>query len=197
LAGGSDPDAGAGPPLNPVTLPNLITLARLCAVPATIWLILQQRLDLAFGLFVAAGISDALDGWLARVTHTRSQLGAILDPIADKALLVSVYVTLAAVGGLPDWLAILVVFRDLVIVGGVLVLWLLGQTPNIQPLFISKLNTTLQIGLAALALLLEGFRLTADGVLGLMIWAVALSTVASGVAYVVSAARRPWAPPGP
>ena len=191
MAGGDDPPAG--PPLNPVTLPNLITLARLCAVPATVWLILQHRLDHAFGLFIAAGISDALDGWLARVTHTRSQLGAILDPIADKALLVSVYVTLAAIGGLPDWLAILVVFRDLVIVGGVLVLWLLGQTPSIQPLFISKLNTTLQIGLAALALLLEGFGLTADGILGLMIWGVALSTVASGVAYVVAAARRPWA----
>lgn len=197
MAGGSHPAPGAEapPPLNPVTLPNLITLARLCAVPATIWLILQHRLDLAFGLFVAAGVSDALDGWLARVTQTRSQLGAILDPIADKALLVSVYVTLAAIGGLPDWLAILVVFRDLVIVGGVVVLWLVGQRPAIQPLFISKLNTTLQIGLAALALLLEGFRLTADGILGLMIWGVALSTVASGVAYVVSAARRPWAPP--
>jgi len=172
-----------------VTLPNLITLARLCAVPATIWLILQQRLDLAFCLFIGAGISDAVDGWLARVRNARSALGALLDPVADKALLVSVYVTLAATGVLPDWLAILVVFRDLVIVGGVLVLWVLGQPPSISPLFISKLNTCLQIGLAALALLLVGFEMRADWLLAVMIGLTAASTLASGIAYVVTALR--------
>ena len=129
-----------------VTLPNLITLARLCAVPAAVWLILQHRLDTAFLVFVGAGISDGVDGWLARVRNARSALGAMLDPVADKALLVSVYVTLAAIGVLPDWLAILVVFRDVVIVGGILVLWVLGQPPAIKPLLVSKLNTVLQIG---------------------------------------------------
>ncbi|RAI57460.1 CDP-alcohol phosphatidyltransferase family protein [Roseicella frigidaeris] len=178
-----------------VTLPNLITLARLCAVPATVWLILQHRLDLAFLLFVGAGLSDAVDGWLARVRNARSALGALLDPVADKALLVSVYVTLAAIGVLPDWLAILVVFRDLLIVGGVLVLWVLGQPPAIRPLILSKVNTALQIGLAALALLLAGFGLSADGLLTLLIWAVALSTLASGAIYVVATLRRPRATP--
>jgi cardiolipin synthase (CMP-forming) len=186
---------GASPPAVLVTLPNLITLARLCAVPAAVWLILQHRLDTAFLVFVGAGISDGIDGWLARVRNARSALGAILDPVADKALLVSVYVTLAAIGVLPDWLAILVVFRDVVIVGGILVLWVLGQPPAIKPLLVSKLNTVLQIGLAALALLLAGFRLAADGLLDLMIWAVALSTLASGVAYVAAALRRPWSAP--
>jgi cardiolipin synthase len=170
-----------------VTLPNLITLARLCAVPATIWLILHHRLDLAFWVFIGAGISDGVDGWLARVTNARSALGAMLDPVADKALLVSVYVTLAAIGELPDWLAMLVVFRDLLIVGGVLVLWVLGQPPRIRPLLVSKLNTCLQIALAALALLLAGFGLVAEGLLTALIWAVALTTLASGIAYVVSA----------
>jgi cardiolipin synthase len=165
-------------------------------VPATIWLILQHRLDLAFVAFLVAGISDALDGWLARVTNSVSDLGAMLDPIADKALLVSVYVTLAAIGVLPDWLAILVVFRDMLIVGGVVVLWLTGQRPAIQPIFVAKLNTVLQIGLAALALLLTGFDLAAEGVLVSMIWGVALTTVASGAAYVIAAARRPVGPPG-
>jgi len=180
------------------TLPNMITVARLCAVPATIWLILQHRLDLAFLAFIGAGISDGVDGWLARVRNARSALGALLDPVADKALLVSVYVTLAAIGTLPDWLAILVVFRDVVIVGGILVLWLLGQPPAIRPLLVSKLNTVLQIGLAALALLLEGFGLTAAVLLDLLIWAVALSTLASGAAYVTATLRRPWtAPDGP
>jgi cardiolipin synthase len=195
---GKGPEAAANPPAVLVTLPNLITLARLCAVPATVWLILQHRLDLAFLLFVGAGISDAVDGWLARVRNARSALGALLDPVADKTLLVCVYVTLAAIGVLPDWLAILVVFRDLLIIGGVLVLWVLGQPPRIRPLFVSKVNTVLQIGLAALALLLAGFDLAADGLLTAMIWAVAASTLASGAAYVTATLRRPWtAPDGP
>lgn len=171
------------------TLPNVITLGRLCAVPAAVWLMLQHRLDLAFLVFVGAGISDAVDGWLARVLRARSLLGSILDPIADKTLLVSVYVTLAAIGVLPDWLAILVVFRDLLIVGGVLLLVLLGEPPTIRPLMVSKINTVLQIGLAALALFLAGFGLKAEWLLQAFIWSVAATTFASGAAYVVTAAR--------
>ena len=180
----------AAPPLLLMTLPNLITLARLCAVPVTIWLILQHRLDLAFLLFVAAGLSDALDGWLARVFQARSQIGALLDPLADKALLVSVYIALAAIGVLPDWLAILVVFRDVVIVGGLLLLWMLGDRPAIAPLFVSKLNTMLQIALAATALLAAGFDLPVWTPQAALVWMVAGSTLASGLAYVVQAARR-------
>lgn len=173
-----------------VTLPNIITMARLCAVPATVWLMLQGRLDLAFWMFVAAGVSDGVDGWLARVTNTRSALGAILDPMADKLLLVCVYVTLAAIGVLPDWLAILVVFRDLVIVGGVLALWMLGEPPAIRPMMLSKLNTALQIGLAAMALLLAGFDLRAEWLLWAAVWTVAATTLASGAIYVGTALRR-------
>ena len=172
------------------TLPNAITLARLCAVPAAVWLMLHHRLDLAFMVFVGAGISDGVDGWLARAMNTRSALGAMLDPIADKALLVSVYVTLAAIDVLPDWLAILVVFRDLLIVGGVMMLWVLEQPPAIRPLMISKVNTAMQLALAALALLLEGFSLQAGWLLSAFIWAVAVTTFASGAAYVISAARN-------
>ena len=83
---------------------------------------------------VAAGLSDAVDGWLARRSGSRSAVGAILDPIADKLLLVSMYVTLAFMKVLPDWLAILVVFRDLLIVGGVVLLWVLGIPARIRPL---------------------------------------------------------------
>jgi len=171
------------------TVPNLITLARLCAVPAAVWLMLQQRLDIAFLVFVGAGVSDAIDGWLARVWNARSAIGALLDPIADKALLVSVYVTLAAIGVLPDWLAILVVFRDLLIVGGVVFLWVLGFPRRIRPIMVSKANTVAQIMLAALALLLSGFGLSAPLLLDGMIWLVAATTFASGAAYVVQAAR--------
>lgn len=178
-----------------LTLPNMITLARLVAVPWTIWLILQHRLDHAFLLFLAAGISDALDGWLARVRNARSAIGALLDPVADKALLVSVYVTLAAIGVLPDWLAILVVFRDLVIVGGLTLLWMVGNRPPIRPLWISKLNTLLQIALAALALFIHGFEVPMENAVTLLIWLVAATTAASGIAYVAQAARRMQAPP--
>jgi cardiolipin synthase len=177
------------------TLPNLITLARLFAVPAAVWLMLQHRLDIAFMVFVGAGVSDAVDGWLARVRNARSAIGALLDPIADKALLVSVYVTLAAIGVLPDWLAILVVFRDLLIVGGVIFLWVLGFPTRIRPLLVSKANTVAQIGLAALALLLAGFGLAAPLLLEAMTWLVAATTLASGAAYVVQAARLTAAGP--
>jgi cardiolipin synthase len=173
------------------TLPNAITLARLCAVPAAVWLILKGQLDLAFWVFVAAGASDGLDGWLARVRNTRSRLGAVLDPIADKALLVSAYITLAVIGVLPDWLAILVVFRDLLIVGGVLLLYVLGEPPQIRPLMVSKVNTLAQIVLAAGALLLAGYGWGDAWVLDAMVVVVSATTIGSGAAYVAQTARRP------
>lgn len=154
-----------------LTLPNMITLAWLAAVPATIWLILHHRLDLAFMLFVAAGIAGWA-GWLAGARHQFAPaIGALLDPVADKALLVSVYVTLAAIGVLPDWLAILVVFRDVVIVGGLLVLWMLGAKPPIKPLWISKfINTLAQLVLAAAALFVAGFQVPMAGTMTVLIW---------------------------
>jgi cardiolipin synthase len=187
------PDA-PGPPAPEAlvfTLPNAITFARLCAVPATVWLVLQHRLDLAFWLFLAAGVSDGVDGWLARVRNARSRIGAILDPVADKALLVSIYVTLAAINVLPDWLAILVVFRDIVIVGGVIVLYVAGQPPPIRPILLSKANTVLQIALAGVALLMAGFGMMWEGLLEALVVAVAASTIGSGAVYVWRAARRP------
>jgi cardiolipin synthase len=173
-----------------ITLPNVVTFGRLCAVPLAFWMVLEHRLDVTFFLFVGAGISDAVDGWLAR-RYGGNALGAILDPMADKALLVTMYVTLAAVEVLPDWLAILVVFRDVVIVGGVILLGVLGQKVSIKPLWVSKLNTTLQIVLVAAALLITGFALHIPFAMPVLIWCVAFTTLASGVAYVVRAARGP------
>ncbi|MBS7813191.1 CDP-alcohol phosphatidyltransferase family protein [Roseococcus pinisoli] len=177
-----------------LTLPNLITMARLAAVPATIWLILHHRLDMAFLLFVAAGVSDALDGWLARYTDSRTVIGALLDPVADKALLVSVYVTLAVMGVLPDWLAILVVFRDVTIVGGLLLLWVLGARTAIKPLYVSKLNTAMQLILAGIALFQAGFGVGLGPTLVILIWLTAATTAWSGIAYIFSASRWLKAP---
>ncbi len=182
------------PPVTPRTAapllnaPNIITFGRLCAVPLAFWLVLERRLDLAFFLFVLAGLSDAVDGWLAR-RYGGNSVGALLDPVADKALLVTMYVTLAVVRVLPDWLAIMVVFRDLMIVGGVIVLGVLGHPVAIRPLYVSKLNTALQIVLIAATLFLEGFGLTAPLMTSILVWIVAATTLISGAAYVWVVAR--------
>lgn len=177
-----------GPTSVVFTLPNIVTFGRLCAVPLAFWLVLEHRLSEAFFLFVAAGISDAVDGWLAR-RYGGNAIGAVLDPVADKTLLVTMYVTLAAIGVIPVWLAILVVFRDLLIVGGVIVLGVLGQQIVIRPLYISKLNTVCQIVLIALSLLLTGFTLTVPGLIQGLSWVVAATTLVSGAAYVWVIAR--------
>ncbi|MBV8737887.1 MAG: CDP-alcohol phosphatidyltransferase family protein, partial [Alphaproteobacteria bacterium] len=111
------PDEGVG-----LSLPNLISLGRLLLVPLAIWLILGHRYGAAFWIFIVAGISDALDGFIAKHFDRRTRLGALLDPIADKALLVSVYVTLGLANQLWPSLVILVVFRDVMIVGGFLLI---------------------------------------------------------------------------
>lgn len=176
-----------------MTVADAITLARLASVPFVVWLVLRHHFALTFWLFLAAGASDAVDGWLARRNGGGSSLGSVIDPVADKALLVTMFVTLAAIGVLPDWLTILVVFRDVLIVGGVLVLAVLGQSVPIRPLAISKLNTALQILLVAIALLLAGFgrqdALAAPWLPNLLVWTVAGTTLASGAAYVWNAAR--------
>ena len=171
-----------------VNLPNIITFARLCAVPFAIWLVLHHRFGSTLAVFVAAGVSDAVDGFLAR-RRGGTVLGAMLDPLADKALLVGMFVTLGVMGILPDWLAILVVFRDFLITGGVAVLWSLGHPIRIRPLFVSKLNTALQIGLVALALLLAALEVAAAPILDVLVWVVAATTLLSGAAYVGRVAR--------
>jgi cardiolipin synthase len=171
-----------------VNLANIITFFRLCAVPLAFWLVLDHRIEAAFWLFVAAGLSDALDGWLAR-RYGGNAVGALMDPVADKALLVTMYITLAAVGELPAWLAILVVFRDILIVGGFAVLAVLGHAVTVRPLYISKLNTVLQIVLIGVSLLQGGFGLGVPGLALVLTWGVVITTLASGAAYVWNTAR--------
>jgi cardiolipin synthase (CMP-forming) len=171
-------------------LPNLISLARLLAVPATVWLILSDRFNAAFWLFVAAGISDALDGYLARLLKTPGVVGAYLDPLADKALLTSVYVALGYAGHVPAWLVILVVFRDVLIIGGAMLYQLLTQHLTMQPLFISKVNTTVQITLAALVLAQLGLGFDSHGADVALVYLAAGTTIVSGGAYIAVWGRR-------
>lgn len=166
-------------------VPNLISLARLLAVPFVVWLILVDRHGVAFWVFVVAGISDAVDGFLARQLGVRSVLGGFLDPLADKALLMSVYITLGYRGQIEAWLVILVVFRDMLIIGGAILYQTMTQALKMQPLFISKVNTTLQITLAALLLAKLGLGVEDDyGAVKTLVLVVAASTLLSGAAYV-------------
>jgi len=172
-----------------LSLPNLITLARLLTVPLTVWLISEGRHTAAFWVFIAAGVSDAIDGFIAKRFNRRTELGALLDPIADKTLLVSVYVTLGIAGHLPGWLVILVVFRDLLIVGGFLLVHAMSHAIRSEPLIVSKFNTACQIALAATTLATLGIGLHAETLMAGLVYAVAATTLASGAGYLVRWAR--------
>src|SRR5262249_7536770 len=135
-----------------LNLPNLITVARILMVPVVVWAIAQRQMQIAFLLFLAAGVSDAIDGFLAKRFGMASELGAHLDPLADKALIVSIYVALGITEAIPRWVVILVGSRDILIVGGVMFAWFLGKPMKVKPLLVSKLNTGAQIVFACLVL---------------------------------------------
>lgn len=165
-------------------LPNFITIARLVLAPAAVAMMSESRWQAAFLIFVVAGVSDALDGWLAKTFSLQSELGAVLDPLADKALLISIYVTLAIQGHAPVWLAILIVTRDALIVGGVSLSWFLSRPIKVQPHVVSKITTAVQLLLAALILggAAYGFRL--EALETLLIASVAALTLASASVYL-------------
>jgi len=174
-----------------VNLPNVISLGRLLAVPLNVWLMLVGEWRLAFAVFCLAGASDAVDGFIAKRFNMQTRLGRYLDPIADKSLLVSIYVTLGVQGVLPVWLVILVVSRDLLIVGGALLLYALNLGHEPRPLMASKINTALQIALAAvvLAQLAFAWPFLVSSV-GPLVAVVAFTTAVSGAAYLVSWGRE-------
>lgn len=154
-------------------------------MPVTVWLILNDFILAAFWLFVAAGVSDAVDGYLAKRWNEITVLGSYLDPLADKALLVCIFITLGVQGYLENWLVIMVVFRDAMIVGGVILFQTMVRNLKMSPLFISKVNTLAQIILAALVLGTSGFNIDTGLFLELMIGIVAVTTLISGVSYLV------------
>ena len=166
-------------------LPNVITLARLLAVPITVYLILQEQFAVAFWLFIAAGVSDAVDGYLAKRLDVVSEIGSYLDPLADKALLVSVYVSLGHLGHVATWLVFMIVFRDLLIIGGAILFQTLTQSLEMSPLFISKINTAMQIMLAGVVLAELGLMLPLPVVSESLVYVVAVTTFLSGAAYVL------------
>jgi cardiolipin synthase (CMP-forming) len=165
-------------------VPNFITLGRLALTPAAIAMVAEKRWEGAFAIFVVAAASDALDGWLAKTFRLQSQLGAALDPLADKALIVSIYVALAIVDGVPSWLAILVASRDVMILGGVAVSWFLSGPVEIRPHVVSKATTLAQLLLAGLVLAGQAFDFRFEALESVLIGSVAALTIASASVYL-------------
>jgi cardiolipin synthase (CMP-forming) len=166
-----------------VNIPNSLTLGRIVLVPLVVWLIITDEMLAAFFVFLLAGASDAADGFLAKRFGWRTELGAYLDPIADKALLGSIYVTLGLAGYLPAWLVIAVVSRDILIVGAVVLSWMLSRPLNMQPLLISKINTFSQILLAGLVLAELGLGLGLHRLVEVLILVTGTLTIVSAAAY--------------
>ena len=167
-----------------INVPNLITIFRIFMVPLIVWLIVSGELLLAFMVFVLAGVSDAVDGFIAKRFDLATELGAYLDAIADKLLLVSIYVSLGLRDILPAWLVILVVSRDVLIIGAFLLSWMLDKPVPVTPLMVSKANTTAQIVLAATVLGSLGFGVELSDLIWILNVIVGALTVLSAAAYL-------------
>jgi len=174
-----------------LNIPNLITLGRILLVPIVVWAIATPgAMWIAFVLFLAAGVSDAVDGYLAKRFAMITELGAYLDPLADKALIVSIYLTLGINGFIPRWLVILVVSRDILIVGGIMLSWLVGPPLKIKPLLVSKLNTVAQLVFASVVLGSLGFNYELPTLTLILMGLVAVLTLLSVAAYVAEWVRH-------
>ena len=171
-------------------LPNLISVVRIILVGPVVWTLLNDRFTLAFWLFVIAGASDGLDGFLAKRFDWSSRLGGILDALADKLLLISTFLCLWWLGLFPWWLVLAILARDLVIVTGGTIYNFRIETVQPQPSLISKLNTFLQIALAAVGMLHLGFGGIPSWLVHALVWAVMLTVLLSGFGYVREWSRR-------
>lgn len=167
-----------------IYVPNLLTLARIAMVPYLVVLLQQQSYSLALIVFIVAGVSDGVDGYIAKKYNAKTKLGAILDPLADKALLVSSYVMLSIMQLIPFWLVVTVVFRDIIIIAGYLIMEMFFGTVTMQPLRVSKVNTVVQITFVILMLTSLAWSLDLSLLIKLVAYLVFLTSVVSGAAYV-------------
>ncbi|MFO8240582.1 MAG: CDP-alcohol phosphatidyltransferase family protein [Dissulfuribacterales bacterium] len=166
-----------------MNLPNLLTLIRIILTPLLVILLINSKFLEALIVFTIAGITDGLDGLIARCMRQKTRIGAILDPIADKLLLTSAYVTLAVIGFLPGWLAVTVISRDMIIVFGVLILFLFQGGVEIHPSVLSKITTVTQLG--TIFIVLADYNLVLfNQILPFLYIVTALITIISGLHYM-------------
>ena len=171
-----------------MSLPNILTLIRILLIPLFVILIINKHLDWALLTFAIAGITDGLDGLIARLTHQRTELGAYLDPIADKLLLFAGFISLAIIEVIPSWLVVIVITRDVIILMGFLVMFLTGYHPKINPSFLSKTTTTFQI-VTILFVLMAWYFPAFKHLSMVAVYGTAIITILSGTQYVYIGTR--------
>jgi len=167
-----------------IYVPNLLTLARIGLVPWLVVLLQKQQFTLSLLVFIIAGLTDALDGFIAKRFNAETYLGSLLDPLADKGLLVSSYIMLSVMEVIPFWLMVTVVFRDVVIVGGYLLMVLFFGSVKMEPLVVSKVNTFTQIAYIVLVLGALALQYDFGTIQAVLNYLVLLTSVISGLAYV-------------
>ena len=167
-----------------IYIPNLLTLMRIGMVPWLVVLLQNQQFALSLIVFVVAGLTDALDGFIAKRFNAQTYLGSLLDPLADKGLLVSSYIMLSVLGLIPFWLMVTVVFRDVIIVGGYLLMVLFFGSVKMQPLIVSKVNTFTQIAYIVFVLLALAMNSDFSAIQPILSYTVLATSVISGLAYV-------------
>jgi cardiolipin synthase len=166
-----------------MNIPNTLTIIRILSIPAFVICLLYDRLIIALLIFVGAGITDGLDGWIARFYRQRTTIGAYLDPLADKLLLTTAFIVLAILGSIPSWLTVIVIARDVIIALGILILFLTSHRVEVKPVMIGKTSTFFQIVTIAWALLAP-YSLFFKSLLPYLIWLTAALTGFSGLQYI-------------
>ena len=170
-------------------IPNAITSTRILCVPCLIWMLFHQQFERSLVLIFVMGLSDGLDGFLARRYGWKTTLGAYLDPLADKVMLLSAFIAFVALGWVPWWLAAVIVARDVILLVGAAYYHLVTRQLKMEPLASSKINTCAQIILAVSLIYAQVWPLHAQ-ILNALMTVVVCTTVASGVQYVMEWSRR-------
>jgi len=170
-----------------MNIPNFLSLIRIILVPVFVILLIQTAYYQALIIFVIAGLTDVLDGMMARLLNAQTRLGSYLDPIADKLLLAASFVTLSILGIIPSWLTVIVMSRDFIILLGIAILSLMSVTFEIKPALIGKATTAMQIGTVFFALIekVVTHDLSYNWILTLFFWLAAAFTVSSGLVYII------------
>jgi cardiolipin synthase len=171
-------------------LPNWLTTLRILLIPVFVTLLVYRRAGLALLVFCLASLTDMLDGYIARLQDNQTRLGAFLDPVADKLLLTSGFVTLTWLKVIPFWITAVVVSRDLVLSIGVLVIHVAGGTVHPSPSWIGKMSTVFQMATVLAAMAAVYFHLVPPVLTRLLVWVTAAFTITSGLQYIIMGLKQ-------
>ena len=170
-----------------MNIPNFLSLLRIILVPVIVIFLIQESYAKALVVFVVAGLTDALDGAVARMFNKQTELGSYLDPLADKILLSTSFIALAIFSLIPSWLAVIVISRDFIILLGIATLSMMSVTYEIKPVFVSKVTTILQIATVFFALIMKAnaFDIVSYNLIMILSWLTASFTIISGLIYII------------